>query len=61
MACDCGANGSDFFGLDHCEPWTDRYLGGRNIAKSPDFLPYGHSFVGASVIWKFIYDFRTWW
>lgn len=36
---------------------TDRIWWG-NIAKSLIFMPMAISFIGASVIWKFIYDFR---
>lgn len=36
---------------------TDRIWWG-NLAKSLIFLPLAISFVGASVIWKFVYDFR---
>ena len=36
---------------------TDRIWWG-NIAKSLIFLPLAISFVGASVIWKFVYDYR---
>jgi alpha-glucoside transport system permease protein len=36
---------------------TDRLSWGQ-IAKSLIFLPLAISFVGASVIWKFVYDFR---
>jgi alpha-glucoside transport system permease protein len=36
---------------------TDRIWWG-NIAKSLIFMPLAISFVGASVIWKFIYDYR---
>jgi alpha-glucoside transport system permease protein len=36
---------------------TDR-LGWGQVAKSLIFLPLAISFVGASVIWKFVYDFR---
>jgi alpha-glucoside transport system permease protein len=37
---------------------TDRIWWG-NIAKSLIFMPLAISFVGASVIWKFIYDYRS--
>ena len=37
---------------------TDRIWWG-NIAKSMIFMPMAISFIGASVIWKFIYDFRS--
>ncbi len=36
---------------------TDRIWWG-NIAKSMVFMPMAISFIGASVIWKFIYDYR---
>jgi alpha-glucoside transport system permease protein len=36
---------------------TDRIWWG-NVAKSIIFMPMAISFVGASVIWKFIYDYR---
>ncbi len=36
---------------------TDRIWWG-NIAKSIIFMPMAISFVGASVIWKFVYDYR---
>ncbi|TGG91345.1 sugar ABC transporter permease [Natronospirillum operosum] len=36
---------------------TDR-MWWRNIARSLIFLPMAISFVGASVIWRFIYDYR---
>ncbi len=36
---------------------TDRIWWG-NLARSLIFLPLAISFVGASVIWKFVYDFR---
>jgi len=36
---------------------TDRIWWG-NIAKSMIFMPMAISFIGASVIWKFIYDYR---
>ncbi|MDA8870762.1 sugar ABC transporter permease [Rhizobiaceae bacterium] len=36
---------------------TDRIAWG-NIAKSLIFMPMAISFIGASVIWKFIYDYR---
>ena len=36
---------------------TDRIAWG-NIAKSLIFMPMAISFVGASVIWKFVYDYR---
>ena len=37
---------------------TDRIWWG-NIAKSLVFMPMAISFIGASVIWKFIYDYRS--
>ncbi len=37
---------------------TDRIWWG-NIAKTLIFMPMAISFVGASVIWKFIYDYRS--
>lgn len=37
---------------------TDRIAWG-NLAKSLIFMPMAISFIGASVIWKFIYDFRA--
>lgn len=37
---------------------TDRIWWG-NIAKSLIFMPMAISFVGAAVIWKFIYDYRS--
>ena len=45
-----------FFGLV-IAVLTDRIWWG-NIAKSLIFMPMAISFVGASVIWKFIYDYR---
>jgi alpha-glucoside transport system permease protein len=45
-----------FFGLV-IAVLTDRLKWG-NIAKSLVFMPMAISFVGASVIWKFIYDYR---
>jgi alpha-glucoside transport system permease protein len=45
-----------FFGLV-IAVLTDRIWWG-NIAKSLVFMPMAISFVGASVIWKFIYEFR---
>jgi len=45
-----------FFGLI-AATLTDRLSWG-NIAKSLIFMPMAISFVGASVIWKFIYDYR---
>mgnify|MGYP000533639348 CR=1 FL=1 len=46
-----------FFGLI-IATMTDKIWWG-NIAKSLIFMPMAISFVGASVIWKFIYDFRS--
>ncbi|WP_417667457.1 carbohydrate ABC transporter permease [Roseibium sp.] len=48
--------GATFFGLI-AAALTDRISWG-NIAKSLIFMPMAISFVGASVIWKFIYDIR---
>ncbi|MCB1351510.1 MAG: sugar ABC transporter permease [Rhodobacteraceae bacterium] len=48
--------GATFFGL-LAAAVTDRIWWG-NIAKSLIFLPMAISFIGASVIWKFIYDYR---
>ena len=45
-----------FFGLVIAAV-TDRIWWG-NIAKSMIFMPMAISFVGASVIWKFVYDYR---
>src|SRR5690606_9821404 len=45
-----------FFGLV-IAVLTDRIWWG-NIAKSMVFMPMAISFVGASVIWKFIYEYR---
>ncbi|SOC83467.1 alpha-glucoside transport system permease protein [Ensifer adhaerens] len=45
-----------FFGLV-IAVMTDRLAWG-NFAKSLVFMPMAISFVGASVIWKFIYDYR---
>jgi alpha-glucoside transport system permease protein len=45
-----------FFGLV-IAVMTDRLAWG-NLAKSLVFMPMAISFVGASVIWKFIYDYR---
>ncbi len=45
-----------FFGLI-IAVMTDRLAWG-NVAKSLVFMPMAISFVGASVIWKFIYDYR---
>ncbi|MFQ5623923.1 MAG: carbohydrate ABC transporter permease [Paracoccaceae bacterium] len=47
---------STFFGLVSAA-LTDRISWG-NAAKSLIFMPMAISFVGASVIWKFIYDYR---
>lgn len=47
---------STFFGLLAAQ-LTDRIRWG-NIAKSLIFMPMAISFVGAGVIWKFVYDFR---
>ena len=47
---------STFFGLVIAAV-TDRIWWG-NIAKSLIFMPMAISFVGASVIWKFVYDYR---
>jgi alpha-glucoside transport system permease protein len=47
---------STFFGLLAAQ-LTDNIRWG-NIAKSLIFMPMAISFVGASVIWKFIYDYR---
>jgi alpha-glucoside transport system permease protein len=47
---------STFFGLI-IAALTDRIWWG-NIAKTLIFMPMAISFVGASVIWKFIYDYR---
>ncbi|CAN0655567.1 Alpha-glucoside transport system permease protein AglF [Nitratireductor aquimarinus] len=46
-----------FFGLI-AAALTDR-IGWGNVAKSLIFMPMAISFVGASVIWKFIYDYRA--
>ena len=46
-----------FFGLI-IATMTDKIWWG-NIAKSLIFMPMAISFIGASVIWKFIYDFRS--
>jgi alpha-glucoside transport system permease protein len=48
---------STFFGLVIAF-LTDRIWWG-NIAKTLIFMPMAISFVGASVIWKFIYDYRA--
>ena len=45
-----------FFGLI-IAAMTDRVWWG-NIAKSLIFMPMAISFIGAAVIWKFIYDYR---
>jgi alpha-glucoside transport system permease protein len=47
---------STIFGLVAAQV-TDRIRWG-NLAKSMIFMPMAISFVGAGVIWKFIYDFR---
>lgn len=47
---------STFFGLLAAQ-LTDRIRWG-NLAKSLIFMPMAISFVGAGVIWKFIYDYR---
>jgi alpha-glucoside transport system permease protein len=47
---------STFFGLI-AAALTDRIRWG-NFAKSLIFMPMAISFVGASVIWKFVYDYR---
>ena len=46
-----------FFGLI-AAVLTDRVWWG-NLAKSLIFMPMAISFVGASVIWKFVYDYRA--
>jgi alpha-glucoside transport system permease protein len=38
---------------------ADRLNRGESLAKSMIFLPMAISFVGASVVWAFIYDFRA--
>jgi alpha-glucoside transport system permease protein len=48
---------STFFGLIAAQV-TDRIRWG-NFAKSLIFMPMAISFVGAGVIWKFVYDFRA--
>jgi alpha-glucoside transport system permease protein len=48
---------STFFGLV-IAALTDRIWWG-NIAKTLIFMPMAISFVGAAVIWKFIYDYRA--
>jgi alpha-glucoside transport system permease protein len=47
---------STFFGLI-AAALTDRIRWG-NLAKALIFMPMAISFIGASVIWKFIYDYR---
>ncbi len=47
---------STFFGLIAAQ-LTDNIRWG-NLAKSLIFMPMAISFIGASVIWKFIYDYR---
>ena len=47
---------STFFGLV-AAALTDRIFWG-NFAKSMIFMPMAISFIGAAVIWKFIYDYR---
>ena len=47
---------STFFGLV-IAALTDRIWWG-NIAKSLIFMPMAISFIGASIIWKFIYEYR---
>lgn len=48
---------STFFGLI-IAALTDR-IGWGNIAKSLVFMPMAISFIGASIIWKFVYDYRA--
>ncbi|WED24796.1 sugar ABC transporter permease [Vibrio sp. JC009] len=48
---------STFFGLV-IAAITDKVSWG-NIAKSLVFMPMAISFIGASIIWKFVYDYRT--
>lgn len=48
--------GATFFGLI-AAALTDRLAWG-NLAKSLIFMPMAISFVGASVIWRFVYDYR---
>ena len=48
---------STFFGLV-IAALTDRIWWG-NIAKTLIFMPMAISFIGASVIWKFVYDYRA--
>ncbi|MEO1550416.1 MAG: sugar ABC transporter permease [Pseudomonadota bacterium] len=47
---------STFFGL-LAAALTDRIAWG-NFAKSLIFMPMAISFIGASIIWKFVYDYR---
>ena len=47
---------STFFGLI-AATLTDRIRWG-NFAKSLIFMPMAISFIGASIIWKFVYDYR---
>ncbi len=48
---------STFFGLV-IAAMTDKVSWG-NIAKSLVFMPMAISFIGASIIWKFVYDYRA--
>ncbi|GLO62952.1 alpha-glucoside ABC transporter permease [Vibrio sp. MACH09] len=48
---------STFFGLV-IAAMTDKVSWG-NIAKSMVFMPMAISFIGASIIWKFVYDYRA--
>lgn len=48
---------STFFGLV-IAALTDKVSWG-NIAKSLVFMPMAISFIGASIIWKFVYDYRA--
>lgn len=48
---------STFFGLV-IAALTDKIRWG-NIAKSLIFMPMAISFIGASIIWKFVYDYRA--
>ena len=48
---------STFFGLA-IAALTDQVRWG-NIAKSLIFMPMAISFIGASIIWKFVYDYRA--
>jgi len=48
---------STFFGLV-IAALTDKVSWG-NIAKSLIFMPMAISFIGASIIWKFVYDYRA--